>query len=281
MSNRTCSIDGCEGSHKGHGYCLKHYQRFKKTGDPLRNPSGTTQARYSPESRCSVAECESRPSKRGLCGKHYQRLMNHGSTATVLHRTGCRVDSCEGKHFGHGYCSKHRYRFVATGDPETLPSGRTPSGTYADCVVDGCDRGIRGGGGMCNLHAGNFRATGDPLLTPGPRVRSRLCAKCGAIMDFTKLRKGRQRRTSSMRVCKGCRRDGNLPRFVPALIERDGPDCSICGTLVDLELSWPHPMSRSVDHVIPRSRGGEDDIANYALAHVSCNNRKHAKVPAA
>lgn len=31
----TCTLDGCSGAHKGHGYCGKHYQRWKKFGDPL------------------------------------------------------------------------------------------------------------------------------------------------------------------------------------------------------------------------------------------------------
>jgi hypothetical protein len=35
MSGRTCSIEGCDGRHKGYGYCIKHYRRFKTTGDPL------------------------------------------------------------------------------------------------------------------------------------------------------------------------------------------------------------------------------------------------------
>lgn len=32
----TCKVDGCERLVKGYGYCEKHYQRFKKTGDPLK-----------------------------------------------------------------------------------------------------------------------------------------------------------------------------------------------------------------------------------------------------
>lgn len=30
-----CAVDGCNKKVKGHGYCEKHYQRFKKYGDPL------------------------------------------------------------------------------------------------------------------------------------------------------------------------------------------------------------------------------------------------------
>ena len=32
---RTCSVDGCPERHKAHGYCRKHYVRFKRHGDPL------------------------------------------------------------------------------------------------------------------------------------------------------------------------------------------------------------------------------------------------------
>lgn len=34
-SRGTCSIEGCERLHYGHGYCLAHYKRWKKYGDPL------------------------------------------------------------------------------------------------------------------------------------------------------------------------------------------------------------------------------------------------------
>ncbi len=34
---RTCVVDSCGGKHKGFGYCSRHYQMFKKNGDPLVN----------------------------------------------------------------------------------------------------------------------------------------------------------------------------------------------------------------------------------------------------
>ena len=43
----SCKI--CGEPAKGHGLCLKHYQRFKKHGDPLLTKRGGTLLRVSPE----------------------------------------------------------------------------------------------------------------------------------------------------------------------------------------------------------------------------------------
>ena len=33
---RVCTIDGCDSKHEAKGFCDKHYQKFKKYGDPLK-----------------------------------------------------------------------------------------------------------------------------------------------------------------------------------------------------------------------------------------------------
>ena len=33
MSNKTCSVEGCNNKHYGKGYCNKHYQQFRKHGE--------------------------------------------------------------------------------------------------------------------------------------------------------------------------------------------------------------------------------------------------------
>lgn len=63
------------------------------------------------------------------------------------------------------------------------------------------------------------------------------------------------------------------------LADRDGSRCAICGAPVDLELpSGPRgdDMGASIDHVVPRSLGGSDDLANLQLAHWACNRSKRA-----
>src|SRR5690625_4620325 len=55
--------------------------------------------------------------------------------------------------------------------------------------------------------------------------------------------------------------------------------CGICGHPVDLSLKSPHPMSPTIDHIIPIAKGGHpSDIDNLQLAHWTCNRQKSAKI---
>ena len=55
--------------------------------------------------------------------------------------------------------------------------------------------------------------------------------------------------------------------------------CAICGKPVDFSLKFPDPMSPTVDHIIPISKGGHpSDLQNLQLAHLSCNRGKSDKV---
>lgn len=55
--------------------------------------------------------------------------------------------------------------------------------------------------------------------------------------------------------------------------------CAICGREVDFRLKYPHPLSPSIDHIIPVSRGGHpSDLENLQLAHWTCNRQKSDKL---
>ena len=55
--------------------------------------------------------------------------------------------------------------------------------------------------------------------------------------------------------------------------------CGICGKPVDFSFRYPHPLSPTVDHIIPVSKGGHPtDISNLQLAHRCCNRQKSDKL---
>ena len=60
--------------------------------------------------------------------------------------------------------------------------------------------------------------------------------------------------------------------------------CGICGHPVDFSLKAPHPMSATVDHIVPVNppagmKGGHpSDISNLQLAHWTCNRQKSNKI---
>lgn len=55
--------------------------------------------------------------------------------------------------------------------------------------------------------------------------------------------------------------------------------CGICGRPVDQRYKAPHPLSPTVDHIIPVAKGGHpSDMANLQLAHRWCNRWKSDKV---
>ena len=46
-----------------------------------------------------------------------------------------------------------------------------------------------------------------------------------------------------------------------------------------MDLKYPDPMSKTVDHIIPIAKGGHpSDLANLQLAHRWCNRQKGAKM---
>ena len=57
------------------------------------------------------------------------------------------------------------------------------------------------------------------------------------------------------------------PRVKAAVLERDWPNCQICGGLIALG-------EQHLDHIKPFSMGGEDTVENLRLTHDLCNMRR-------
>ena len=58
-----------------------------------------------------------------------------------------------------------------------------------------------------------------------------------------------------------------------------GNNCAICNEPIDLTLKRTSSRGLTVDHWIPLSKGGLDDISNLRPAHWNCNRKKSDKLP--
>ena len=55
--------------------------------------------------------------------------------------------------------------------------------------------------------------------------------------------------------------------------------CGICGKPVDHSLKYPHPMSPTIDHIIPVAKGGHpSSLSNLQISHMGCNRQKSDKI---
>lgn len=67
------------------------------------------------------------------------------------------------------------------------------------------------------------------------------------------------------------------PGYLRAFIcERDRWRCGICTKPVDRQRQYPDPLCASLDHVIPISQGGTNDVWNLRLTHLVCNLSRRA-----
>jgi 5-methylcytosine-specific restriction endonuclease McrA len=58
------------------------------------------------------------------------------------------------------------------------------------------------------------------------------------------------------------------------IVERDGPHCVWCGR-------WPWPRDLTLEHLLPRSRGGHGTLENLTPACRRCNRARRSRPVAA
>jgi len=247
MPKPTCSVDGCEQPRRKRSWCASHYSQQRQSGNP---PEPFKYKWGQPEARPFIPKPNH---KRAVC--------------TVV---GCAM----GAH-GGGLCVKHYTRQLRYGDVEFVQRARSE---LQPCVVCGSDEKSIKSRRFCSpkcealfsRHEGNV-----------PDVAN--CGKCGAAIYLSSAANNGRRRHSNIKLCDECRPwHPSIPGVpsVAELVNRDGPNCSICGDPVDMTLRARVDgyMGPSIDHILPRSLGGSDEPENLALAHLSCNMQKSNRV---
>ena len=62
------------------------------------------------------------------------------------------------------------------------------------------------------------------------------------------------------------------------IVAPPGSACHLCGRLIVHGLRRWHPLGPSMDHLLPRSRGGTWELHNLAAAHYGCNSARGNKL---
>lgn len=230
---------------------------------------------------CSIPECEKRVSKRGWCSMHYRRITMTGdpdktASGRKVRTQGslCAVSGCGRPQRGLQWCASH-YAQHRRGKPVTPLQYVWADDVGCEFCGDTIPKSAKSRK-FCSPRCGRMvRAHG------GDRPTVKQCDRCGtefSLMSFT--REGHYKR-SDTRMCVDCKRargtrHGHSPLVV---VQNSGPDCGICGDLVDLTLKHPHPKSASVDHIIPYARGGSNCLDNLQIACLRCNHIKNDRMP--
>lgn len=154
-------------------------------------------------------------------------------------------------------------------------AGRSRRYCSADCAAGARRQSRRGA-----------RPGHHPGRRPRLAVSEKPCLHCGANFvgtrgrKFCKPRCGRLwHRNFNVYVRRTAGSHWRADRVTRVEIAaRDGWVCGICHHSIDPTLKAPHPLSQSLDHIRPVSKGGAHVLTNLQLAHFGCNSRKSARV---
>jgi hypothetical protein len=168
------------------------------------------------------------------------------------------------------------------------------------CVCKGCSKAFtarRNGKLFCSVDC-NYEIHLAEIKTRRP-YRHLICHHCNSSFStrkqgqtrfcsvecrrtaFRQSETGRDIRNEQKRLRKA-RQSAAYVQHVhrQRIYERDGWKCGVCHCKVNPSLKAPHPKSKTIDHIVPLSKGGTHEPRNVQLAHYGCNSRRGTKGPA-
>jgi 5-methylcytosine-specific restriction endonuclease McrA len=249
MGERTCSIDGCNKPSRVRGWCVTHYHRFNRHGDPL----VIRQMVPKRGMKCSILDCEKPVAGRGWCQAHYRRWKVFGDPllgGPLKSRPGpqpCPIAGCVKKTRKRGLCTAHYQRWQAHGDPNyggaPVHTRREP-GT-GQCIEVGCLKHRMISDWCAPHYRQQWRKLNPEKLRSSVALRRmRKFENAGGALEVT-------------------------PRDWRRMLLLYKHACAYCGR-GNLELH--------AEHVVPIARGGRHAIGNLLPACKTCNGSKGSKL---
>lgn len=303
MANRTCSFGDCE------TILIRKYNRgrWPKYCDSHKGTARSLSSPDSPNKLCTVEDCRRPLRARGLCIMHYKRearaegrwnetkLVECAVCGTKVERSGgggrkygnvcstaCRQSLNPGRTF-YESCSlpdDHWVRWIGK-------FSRWPRHGLKDCPECGSRFVMKTAASTycstpCSGKAGWARARkklGWNSYTEN-LLKDRVCVRCGES-----YRSPYSGRIHCSDICRDLDADDRRAKrgnrlfhgWISdsgrwAIYERDNFTCWLCNEIVDLSADpQKDDWAPSLDHVVPRSRGGSHAPENLKTAHRWCN----------
>lgn len=226
---------------------------------------------------CKFDGCDRASWCKGYCSKHYYYAQRKG----LLPRPECLVVGCGAPAYRKGMCNAHNLRTERHGSPHVRKKAANGECKDRPCCIEGC-----GGCGFgiiddlvyCATHHRRMRRYGDPntckkLGNGHSTPERRLEVARRAMKRYNQTPHGKMRRrfnSAKRRVLQG-RATGAWTITKDQFLELwHTKGCWICGQ--------PMGDDRTLDHVIPLSKGGDNTLDNLRMAHMRCNQRKSSKI---
>ncbi len=200
----------------------------------------------------------------------------------------CSFDSCERPQYCGSLCRGHYAQRRRGRDltPIATRGGYGPVCSFAECELPSQAKGL------CRRHYQQHLRGGSlaPIRTIGALVECRQCSRpfartngrselCSTACRLAVISK---RQCDLYRLSVTLHRRGQFGKhwrrvLLTYLRERDGDKCQLCRRPIRFDLPSGikgDERGPSVDHIVPRSKGGDDDLANLRLTHWGCNRSR-------
>ncbi len=222
---------------------------------------------------CKWKDCKNDAYCKGYCKKDYYKAKRHG----LLPGAECSMVDCNVPAYRHGLCNTHNLRNERHGDPLVRKKAANGEVCNSICFVEDCNnpgKATYQNNIYCSTHhrrMGRYNDY-DKILKPSkvtPEKR-KLNTK-NAQKTYSQTSYGRMR--SRFAAAKRRILAGGTSKYISkeVFIEMwNRTNCAICGEIMTDD-------NKSIDHIIPVSRGGSNFMDNLQMAHLSCNQKKSNK----
>lgn len=189
---------------------------------------------------CSVDECERPAEKRTWCAAHYRRWHKHGDLMTHIPVKDAKAPVVNGKK-PCGDCGA--WKPLASYNANSHKTG--PKSMCRDCE---------------RVRNVAWREANGTYWQEWQKANPQV------VRDIANRR----------RATKFSREHEKIDRDL--VFERDAFECKLCNEPLDMAAKFPHPLSPTLDHIIPLNKGGHHLYVNLQAAHFRCNTAKGDRI---